>query len=421
MAITITVRKDIEIGFWQGIGGAITEAAAYNFAKLSPKKQQELINAYYSKDGLDYRWARVSIGSNDFCLKPYEYTKKTNLSDFSINHDQKWVLPMLRKILAKKKLQFIASPWSPPSCLKASRGQRLSFWHYGRYARYIHKWLEAYADEGVIINYITPQNEPCVIQPWESCIYSYRSQKKLAYRYLAAELRDMDVQILLWDHNKKYLTDVAKRLVTKKCEANKKIAGICFHWYDGTHPDQMWQVRQKYPDILMISSEMCCGYKSPYDEQDWKYAAKLYCRELFADINSGSNAWLDWNILLSEQGGPNYCGNYVKSPIILTGTEDGFILTPIYEALKKFVKMFPAGSLVVRCDYNSEELMAVARRTQFAYEVIIMNTSGQKAEVDIIFDHQQKTISLTESEIKKVTFLSNDSLKKSSLLKESFK
>ena len=409
MTTKITIRKEVELGTWQGMGGAITEAAAYNFAKLSPEKQQKFIDAYYGKDGLDYRWGRISIGSNDFCLELYEYTKKADLSDFSIEHDCQWVLPMLKQILAKKKLQLIASPWSPPSCLKIIRKQRfgglLSPWYFGRYAKYISKWLEAYTDEGVKINYVTPQNEPRAIQPWESCFYSYRAQRRLAYKYLSAELQNMDTQILLWDHNKKHLTDVANRLVNEKCGKDKQVAGLCYHWYNGTHPDQMWQVRQKYPDILMISSEMCCGAKYPYDERDWKNAANLYYRELFADINSGSAAWLDWNILLDWRGGPSHCKNYVKSPIILTETEDDFILTPIYKALKKFAKTFPAGSRVVRCDCDSEEIVAVARKTNSGYELVVANTSEQTQEINITLGKQQKTISLAESELKKVQFL----------------
>ncbi|MCR5572984.1 MAG: hypothetical protein K6F57_04415, partial [Candidatus Saccharibacteria bacterium] len=87
-----------------------------------------------------------------------------------------------------------------------------------------------------------------------------------------------------------------------------------------------------------------------------------YYRELFADINSGSATWLDWNILLDWRGGPSHCKNYVKSPIILTETEDDFILTPIYKALKKFAKTFPAGSEAIRCENNSKDIVAVARR-----------------------------------------------------------
>lgn len=402
MAIKITVRKDIELGIWQGMGGAITEATAYNFAKLSSKKQQGFLDAYYGKDGLDYRWGRISIGSNDFCLKPYEYTKKASLNDFSIEHDQKWVLPMLRKILANKRLQLIASPWSPPSCLKISHDRRLNPLYYKRYAKYIHKWLQAYTNEGVKINYITPQNEPYAIQPWESCFYSCRTQKRLAYKYLAAELQNIDTQILLWDHNKKDLVGIAKQLITKDCKRDKKVAGLCFHWYDGICQDQMWQVRQEYPNIIMLCSEMCCGVKHPYDEQDWEYASKLYYRELFADINSGSNAWLDWNLLLSWRGGPNYCNNYTKSPIILTETEDDYVLTPIYVALKKFAKAFPVGSQAIRCDYGSGDVVAVARKTLSNIEVVVANVSNQAQQIELYLDNRSKTISLAEGELKKI-------------------
>ena len=219
MESRIVVKKDFELGTWQGLGGAITEATAYNFSKLSQEKQQKLIEAYFGKSGLDYRWVRISIGSNDFCLKPYEYTKKVDLSDFSIEHDKKFVLPMLKEVLKNHRLMLIASPWSPPRCLKLSWGQRLSGrlkpWRYRAYAEYIHRWLEEYAKEGIKIDYITPQNEPMAAQIWESCTYSYQAQRRLAYKYLSEVLDDLNTRILLWDHNKDELIKTAEKLFKK--------------------------------------------------------------------------------------------------------------------------------------------------------------------------------------------------------------
>ena len=400
--IEITIRADLPLGTWQGMGGAITEASAYNFSKLSAEKQQKLIKAYYGKDGLDYRWGRLSIGSNDFCLKPYEYAKRP----FSTAHDEKYILPMLRQILAAKDLTLVASPWSPPKRFKLLPKQRfgglLKPWRYRSYARYIGKWLDAYAREGTKIKYLTPQNEPHAIQIWESCFYSFRMQRKFAYKYLADELRDRDTQILLWDHNKKHLADVADNLFNgshvTKFGRSEKVAGLCYHWYNGIHPDQMWQVRQKYPDILMLSSEMCCGY-SPYNEQDWQNDANLYYREIFADINTGAAAWIDWNLFLNWQGGPSYCKNYVKSPIILNESEDDFILTPIYYALKKLAKLFPVGSQIVRCEFNSDNIVAIARRVKTGYEAIVANVSGETQTVKIKHGIKTKRLTLEKSEI----------------------
>lgn len=407
MSVKITIRNDINLGQWLGMGGAITEATAYNYSKLNPQKQEAFLAAYYDKNGLDYRWGRVSIGSNDFCLKPYEYTKRVNLSDFSIEHDRRWVLPMLKKILQQKELKIIASPWSPPSRMKLTYMQRfggiLKPWRYGSYARYIRKWLEAYATEGVKVNYLTPQNEPHAIQKWESCLYTCRTQRKLAYKYLATELSDLDVQLLLWDHNKKNLSKVADRLFNgsyvTKYGRQAKIAGLCYHWYNGTYPDEMWKVRQKYPDIMMLSSEMCCGFSAPYDERDWIGAARLYYYELFSDINNGASAWVDWNMLLSWQGGPSYCHNFVKSPIILNEAEDDFILTPIYQALKKFAQLFPAGSEVLRCEYDSKDIVAVARKTKTGCKIVLANLTDQEQEVILANESKTTNVLLRAAEI----------------------
>ena len=402
----IIVRNDIELGDWQGFGGAITEATAFNYSGLSSTKKRQLIEAYYGKNGLDYRWGRLSIGSNDFCLKPYEYTKKNDLSDFSIKHDEKWVIPMVKDVLKKKTVQFVASPWSPPEYMKLGlKAHHYSFlkpWCFDDFAKYIRLWIEAYGKRGIEISYVTIQNEPRARQIWESCVYSFKAQKKLAYKYLTDELDDCDTQILLWDHNKNKLSKTANKLFEGKYVTrsglNEKVAGLCFHWYDGVFPDEMWKVRQKYPDILILSSEMSCGF-SPYDEVSWQNDAKLYLRELFADINAGTSAFVDWNMLLDFQGGPSYCKNYLKSPIILNESGDDFILTPIYDALRRFVKLFPAGSKVVRLEYRSNDIVAIGRKLDNYYEVIIANVSSQEQEVVIKLGGKTKEYVMKEFEI----------------------
>ena len=383
MSIEIKIREDLPLGTWLGMGGAITEATAYNFSKLSPVKQKKLLDAYYGKDGLDYRWCRLSIGSNDFCLKSYEY----DLKNFSIDHDKQWVIPMLKQI--RKDLTFIAAPWSPPKKMKIIPklrfGGRLKPWCYDDYAVFVKLWLDAYKEEGIEIDYLSPQNEPRARQIWESCKYSYRAQRKLAEAF-----KDLGPKLLLWDHNKKHLLKVADKLLP-----NSPAAGLCFHWYDGTHPDQMWAVHQKYPDKMLVSSEMCCGF-SPYDEADWQKDARLYLGELMTDINCGTTAWLDWNMLLDYHGGPSYCHNFVKSPVILNEAGEDFILTSIYDALKSFAKLLPAGSEIVRVEYDSTDIAAVARKTKNGLEVVAANLSETPQEVLI----NNKVITLAPLELK---------------------
>ena len=422
MAIEIKVQEKQKLSVWKGLGGAITEATAYNFSKLDSEKQQAFLQAYYGKDGLGYSWGRISIGSNDFCLKPFEYTKKMDLSDFSIEHDRKWLIPMIQKILKHNKdLIFLAAPWSPPSFMKFTGmtrfGGRLKFWRYAKYTEYLCKWLQAYKEEGINVRYLSPQNEPHAYQIWESCVYGYWGQRRLTYRYLSRALNEYGVKLLLWDHNKQNLSKVADKLLRFE---DPRVAGICYHWYTGTFADEMWRAYEKHPDKMFVSSEMCCGY-SEYDKQDWQKDANLYIGELFSDINSGTSAFIDWNMLLDWRGGPSYCKNYVKSPVMLNENGDDFILTPIYAKLLEFAKLFPKGSQALRCERIGEvktkqraslrhpsrpsDVVAIAREDEGdKIAVIVANVSDKEQSVVLSCKGKTKEAKLKANEIRAIRF-----------------
>ena len=58
-----------------GIGGALTDASAETFAKLSPAKQKEFMTAYYDVNkGIGYTLARTNIASCDFSSGSYADT-----------------------------------------------------------------------------------------------------------------------------------------------------------------------------------------------------------------------------------------------------------------------------------------------------------------------------------------------------------
>ncbi len=389
--VTVQVFSNERIGIWQGMGGAITEATAYNFEKLSSEKQKDFIDAYYGKDGLDYTWGRVAIGSNDFCLTPYECTVKKNMGDFSISVDEQYVLPLLKKILQRKELILVASPWSPPSFMKTNKGLfggKLKRNCYSVFARYLRKWLEAYKDSGVEIEYITPQNEPMAIQEWESCVYDFVQQRRLIYKYLIPELKSLNTKILVWDHNKTNLREVARELLTDGLEEDK-VAGLAFHWYEGIYESEMRAVKKEFSNKLLIATEMCCGF-SEYDINKWKDDAELYIKEIFADVNAGVDAWIDWNMLLDWRGGPSHKQNYVKSPVIMNRDDDDFILTPIYEHLKKIAQFIPAGSKIVSCKTNSKDVLAIAKISSNNVSVLLFNLNSEDVECEVVAENKRK-------------------------------
>lgn len=110
------------------------------------------------------------------------------------------------------------------------------------------------------------------------------------------------------------------------------IDGFAVHWYlDGMVPPQITldSVAQSYPEKLIINTESCIGEK-PLEHHgpilgSWPRAI-VYIEAIFQDLLHSVSGWIDWNLVLDEQGGPNYAKNFVDAPIIINLTSNLFKL-----------------------------------------------------------------------------------------------
>ena len=108
-------------------------------------------------------------------------------------------------------------------------------------------------------------------------------------------------------------------------KSDEKIAGIAYHWYSGTHLTNLELVAQKYKESLLIHTEGAC-YFSNYNEKEWIKDAEMYLYDLINDMNYGMNGYVDWNILLDFNGGPNHKNNFckIRNYILLIHINVGF-------------------------------------------------------------------------------------------------
>ena len=157
-------------------GGALTEAAAYTYARMSAEKQQQLLALFFG-DGNHYNFCRLHIQSCDFALGNYAYVedaKDTGLDSFSIERDRKYIIPFAKAALEKNsKIQFLASPWSPPAFMKTNgemnHGGKLKKEYYQMWADMVARYVSAYRDEGITIQQLTVQNEPATLTRSDIC------------------------------------------------------------------------------------------------------------------------------------------------------------------------------------------------------------------------------------------------------------
>ena len=159
-----------------GIGGAITDASAEIFAKLSKEKQAEFLDAYYDKQkGIGYSLLRTTIQSSDFSSGSYSYIEEgdKDLKTFSIDHDRQYRIPLLKRAIqtAGGKLTTYVAPWSPNAFMKSNKsvlkGGKLLPEYFQPWADFYAKFIKAYNKEGIPIWGLTIQNEPMAKQIWE--------------------------------------------------------------------------------------------------------------------------------------------------------------------------------------------------------------------------------------------------------------
>ena len=119
----ITINKDVKFQKITGFGGAFTESSAYNLNKLSKEKRDEVLKAYFSKEGANYSLTRTHMNSCDFSLNNYSYSPvedDINLDYFSVEEDINDLIPMIKDAIniSEDGFKIFASPWTASPWMK---------------------------------------------------------------------------------------------------------------------------------------------------------------------------------------------------------------------------------------------------------------------------------------------------------------
>ncbi len=393
----------------EGIGGALTDAAAETFYKLPEKRQQELIDAYYDPvKGIGYTMGRTHIHSCDFSSDMYTYVEPGDreLKTFSVAHDQKFRIPLIKRAMgAQPRLKLFASPWSPPAWMKTNddmlHGGKLIEKHADTWARYYVKFIEAYAAQGIPMWGLTVQNEPMAVQTWESCIFTAEEERDFVKNHLGPVLASAGLsglKLMVWDHNRTLLYQRAS-MVLGDPEAARYIWGTAYHWYVGADPSVAGLVHDAFPDKAIFFSEGCNCPFSWGTFNDWKWGEN-YGRSMIGDFNNWACGWTDWNILLDEQGGPNHVKNFCFAPIHADTGKGILHYMNSYYYIGHFSKFIVPGAKRIACAATTGDILATAfvnpdRRVA----TVVMNPADKAREVNVWRGGQALALSLPSHSI----------------------
>jgi glucosylceramidase len=424
-----------------GFGGSFTQSSAHLLNGLSKEKRKEVIDAYFSDEGARYSLTRTHMNSCDFSTEQYFYAPVAddmNLDSFSIEHDRGDIIPFIKEAMAVSSDGFniISSPWTAPPWMKDNNhhvGGKLLPKYYEPWALFYSKYLDAYKAEGIDIWGLTVVNEPNGNgNNWESMHFSPKEMTDFVLDYMGPQLEKdgHNVKILGYDQNRAGIKEWVDEMYKNKA-SSKYYSGTAIHWYESTYevfPEDLQYAHNKAPNKYLIETEGCVDSEVPKwkddnwywskEATDWgwdwatekdkylhpKYApVNRYARDIIGCLNNWVDGWIDWNMLLDKQGGPNWFKNWCVAPVLVDTETDEVYYTPIYYTMAHFSKFIRPGALRIGMETDDKDLQATAAQNpDGTIAIVVFNEDNRAKNFTIELNGSSKSISIDPQAIQTI-------------------
>lgn len=396
--VNIVVNRTHKFQKIMGFGGAFTGAVSYNLKQLSKELQEHIYQSYYSKEiGIGYNMMRYPIGGCDFDLSPWAYNEEpvhdiflsnfTKLDDRDI--EKIGQIHELKKVTKNNDIKVLGAAWSPPKWMKSNNDYTgfsvLRDEYYQTWADYHVKYLELMAKNGFPFWGISTGNEPLngIIFPYFVHFMSLGWDPVLQGKWVADNLGPSmksspvakNVKLLAGDDQRYTLPIWLEQMYKGSPNSTEFVDGIAVHWYaDKVVPSYLLdQTAELFPDKFIIATEASSGDR-PWDIHKPELGSwnrfEDYIVDIIEDFNHYVNAWIDWNLVLDESGGPNYANNYVDAAIVAVGHE--LYKQPIFYGQGHFSRFVLEGSVRIKSKSSNKYVKSTSFLRPDGYTVIVL-------------------------------------------------
>jgi glucosylceramidase len=239
-----------------------------------------------------------------------------------------------------------------------------------------------------------------------------------------------EVNILGYDQNREGIKEWVDEMY-KDEETSKYFDGLAIHWYESTYdyfPEELQYAHEKAPDKYLIETEGCIDSEIPawqddawywkkeatdwgYDwrEDDKKYLhpkyapVNRYARDIIGCLNNWVDGWVDWNMVLDRQGGPNWFENWCVAPVIVDPDADAVYFTPLYYTMAHFSKYIRPGAEVIGVDNADKDLMVTAAKNpDGTIAVVIFNEGKDSKDFRLTLGEETVNVNINQQAIQTI-------------------
>ena len=424
--ITFSIDDSVKYQRIDGFGASLLESGLMVLNTLPPDRQEGVLKSLFdAKDGSGFSAMKTEIAATDFQAAGPWYTYDDTPGDmemkhFSISRDL-GVNGMATYIKRARKYGTFAlqAPMDyPPDWMlfDVNKNQDVNPKYFPALARYYMRYLQDYKEEGIEIDYLSLFNEPFTVYT------------KIPYEKIRVLLRDHVGPALAKSglRTKLMLSEAPDRgeagryypVVLDDPVARKYVAAIPYHGYDLKNYDKIAELHRKYSDLPLWMTEICYAYEAGtprslslpvYGFEDGDFWGNI----IMNDLEAGASAWIYWNMILDEKGGPWAIsvvhGNpdpNVQHPVVIINQQTHEITyTGLYYYLSHFSRFVRPGAVRVQTTGSTEGVRAMSFASSEGGIVSqLINSRKQDVEANLRYHGKQLRVTLPALSITTATW-----------------
>lgn len=351
-----------------GFGASFLEAGMICLNSLDGGAQENVLRSLFDpKIGAGFTAMKTPLAGTDFMSAGPWYTYDdtpgdTAMAHFSIDRDlgPAGLVTYIKRARRYGSFKLQAPMDYPPDWMlfDVNSHQDINPQYYDALAQYYLHYVRAYAAQGIVVDYVSLFNEPLNYTkiPYGSiCDLLKNHVGPLFTRERVRTRLQLSEAVNRRDALKYYPT------VLDDPAARKFVANLAYHGYDRGAFDKLAELHRRYPAFQLWMTEVChayeAGYRSPQpplprsDYEDGDHWGNV----IFSDVEAGASAWLYWNMILDEHGGPwlvspihgNPDPNIQHPVVIINRANKTVTYTALYYYLSHFSRFVRPGSVRV--------------------------------------------------------------------------
>jgi glucosylceramidase len=401
----ITVNEKRTFQTIEGFGATFNEAGMICLNSLSAADRNNVFTSLFdSVKGSGFTMMKSPIAACDFASAGPWYSYDETADDTLMNHftierdlGANGLITFIKTASHFGKFQIESPMDFAPDWMYYSLKQgekHIKPQYYPALARYYSHYLKSYLDNGVHIDYLNLFNEAS--NTWYSNV-TYTEIADMIKNYVAPQLKKdrSDVKIQFGETADR--PEAVKKFPVALGDATlqKHINSLAVHGYDWNKFSTLTDLHNRYPHLPIYMTEVC--YASPnnlapghptqmpvYEFSDGEFWGNM----IVNDMKNWVCAWIYWNMILDENGGPWLVSTVHGDPennkqhpvVIINRTTKEVTYTGLYYYLSHFSKFVRPGAKRIDCSAISKQLNLVG--FQNADNTIVVNVINNGDETN---------------------------------------